>query len=106
MPPSHTKQMCTHIKQNFFHECHDAPSTGHPGLQRTLVLISSTFFWPKMCYDMHKYVTQCLQCQINKSERLKTASLLHRLDIPNNKRESIPMDIYAILTLQMPTTHK
>ena len=52
--------------------------------------------------DVHKYVTQCLQCQINKSERLKTDGLLHPLDIPNNKWESISMDFIVSL----PHTHK
>ena len=85
------------VKQKILHECHDAPSAGHPRIQRTLVLISSTFFWPKMRSDVHKYVTQCLQCQINKSERLKAAGLLHPLDIPNNKWESISMDFIVSL---------
>ena len=46
---------------------------------------------------VHKYVTQCLQCQINKSERLKSVGLLHPLDIPNNKWESILMDFIVSL---------
>ena len=53
------------VEQKILHECHDAPFASHPGIQCTLVLISSTFFWPKMRSDMHKYVTQSLQCQIN-----------------------------------------
>ena len=47
--------------------------------------------------DVHKYVTQCLQCQINKLERLKAVGLLHPLDIPYNKWESMSMDFIASL---------
>ena len=51
-----------------------------------------------MCFDVHKYVAQCLQCQINKLERLKVAGLLDPLiDIPNNKLESISMDFIVSL---------
>ena len=32
------------VKHKILHECHDAPFAGHPGIQRTLVLILSTFF--------------------------------------------------------------
>ena len=42
--------------------------------------------------NVHKYVIQCLQCQINKSEWLKSSSLLHFWDIPSNKWEKISMD--------------
>ena len=80
------------LNRKILHECYDAPSTGHLGIQRTLVLILSTFFWPKMRSDVHKYVTQCLECQINKSERIKASSNLHTLDIPSNKWENISTD--------------
>ena len=42
--------------------------------------------------NVNKYVTQCLECIINKSEQLKVAGLLHPLDIPNDKWESILID--------------
>ena len=47
--------------------------------------------------DIHSYVTKCHQCQVNKAERLKAAGLLHPLDIPNNKWESISMDFIVSL---------
>ena len=43
------------VKQNILHECQNAPSTVHPRIQRTLVLISSTFFWPKMHFDLPRF---------------------------------------------------
>ena len=45
----------------------------------------------QMHFDMHNYMTQCLKCQINKAKRLKGVALLHPLDIPNKKSESISM---------------
>ena len=32
------------IKIKILYECHDAPSVGHPGVQRTLALIKARFF--------------------------------------------------------------
>ena len=78
-------------KRNLF-ECHDAPSTRHPRIHHTLVLIATLLYWPKMCPNIHSYVTKCHQCQVNKAERLKADALLHPLKIPNNKWESISMD--------------
>ena len=69
----------------------------HLGIHRTLVLISTQFYWPKMRPYIHSYVTKCHQCQVNKAERLKAAGLLHPLDIPNNKWESISMDFIVSL---------
>ena len=42
-------------------------------------------------------MTKCFQCQIKKTERRKAIGLLHPLDIPNNKWESISMDIIVSL---------
>ena len=90
--------VCSTVMGRFvFQICHDAPSTGHLGIHRTLVLISTQFYWPKMRPDIHSYVTKCHQCQVNKAERLKAAGLLHPLDIPNNKWESISMDFIVSL---------
>ena len=50
------------VKKRILFECHDAPSVGHPGIHRTLVLISTQFYWPKMRPDIHSYVTKCHQC--------------------------------------------
>ena len=49
---------------------------------------------------MQNYVTHCPKCQVNKAQRLKVGGLLHPLDIPNGKWESISMDFIVGL----PTT--
>ena len=50
-----------------------------------------------MRLDIHIYVTKCHQCQVNRVEQLKAARLLHPLEIPNNKWESISMDFIVSL---------
>ena len=48
----------------------------------------------------NNYVTHCALCQLNKAERLKVGGLLHPLEIPQGKWESISMDFIVGL----PTT--
>ena len=47
--------------------------------------------------NIHSYVTKCHQYEVNKVERLKPVALLHPLEIPNNKWESISMDFIVSL---------
>ena len=42
-------------RKKILFECHDVPSIGHPRIHHTLVLISSEFFWPKMCPNVEDY---------------------------------------------------
>ncbi|MCO5556365.1 hypothetical protein L7F22_009913 [Adiantum nelumboides] len=50
--------------------------------------------------EVQEYVTHCSKCQVNKAERLKAGGLLHPLEIPQGKWESISMDFIVGL----PTT--
>ena len=71
---------------------HDSPSAGHPGIQKTYALVKRQFYWPSLFKDVQDFVLQCKKCQVNKHERLKVGGLLHPLDIPKGKWESISMD--------------
>lgn len=56
---------------------------GHPGQQRTLALLSRSFYWPNMEDDFEQFVKTCLLCQQDRVERQKTAGLLKPLPIPD-----------------------
>ena len=100
----HKGRMCVptdkDIWRQILYECHDSPSAGHPGIRKTYALVRRQFYWPGLHNDVHNYVTHCSQCQVNKAERLKVGGLLHPLEIPNGKWESISMDFIVGL----PTT--
>lgn len=55
---------------------HDPPLSGHLGIFKTLNRISSSFYWPKMKYDVARYVNRCTVCLQNKPEQRKTAGQL------------------------------
>ena len=88
------------IRRQILYECHDSPSAGHPGIRKTYALVRRQFYWPGLHNDVQNYVLHCSKCQVNKAERLKAGGLLHPLEIPNGKWESISMDFIVGL----PTT--
>ena len=77
------------IRRQILYECHDSPSAGHSGIRKTYALVRRQFYWPGLHKDVQDYVLHCSKCQVNKAERLKTGGLLHPLEIPNGKWESI-----------------
>ena len=60
------------------------------------------FIWPRIHKDVEEYIMHCQKCQVNKVECLKASGLLHPLEIPNGKWESISMDFIVGL----PTTSR
>ncbi|KAH7434535.1 hypothetical protein KP509_06G022000 [Ceratopteris richardii] len=83
------------IRNQVLFECHDAPSAGHHGINRTYELVKRHFLWPSLHRDVQNYVSKCHKCQVNKFERLKVGGLLHPLEIPKGKWESISMDFIS-----------
>src|SRR3981189_3102752 len=49
---------------------HDSPLSAHPGSKRTILKISSKFFWSNLHRDVEEYVNTCVECQnIGKNTR-------------------------------------
>ncbi|ERN08744.1 hypothetical protein AMTR_s00017p00243550 [Amborella trichopoda] len=46
------------LRKELMRECHD--TEGHPIQDRTLALLSNTFYWPQMEEDVKHYVQTCL----------------------------------------------
>ena len=89
-------------RRQILYECHDSPSAGHAGIRKTYALVRKQFYWPGLHKDVINYVLHCQKCQVNKAERLKVGGLLHPLEIPDGKWESISMDFITGL----PTTSR
>ena len=58
-------------------EAHDAPLSGHFGVEKTLEKLKRTWFWPKMAEDVRSYVSSCAICQRTKHSNTKPKGLLH-----------------------------
>ncbi|KAE9296863.1 hypothetical protein PR003_g23651 [Phytophthora rubi] len=73
------------------YEYHDAPTSGHPGREKTYLLLTRDFYWSHQCKWVRKYVRACEVCQ-----RVKPASFsqapLQSLPTPSECWQSISMD--------------
>lgn len=85
------------LKQKILQECHDAVTSGHLGLDRTLYSVCQRFWWPRMRKHIHQYVQTCPVCQRMKADRRKPAGLLQPLPVPEVAFESIAMDFVTDL---------
>ena len=71
---------------------HTSPLGGHSGFLKTYHRVKKEFFWDGLKSDIEKFVAECLVCQQNKVETIKTPSLPHPLSIPSQPWEEISMD--------------
>ncbi|KAI4900897.1 hypothetical protein NFI96_007222 [Prochilodus magdalenae] len=71
---------------------HASPSTGHPGVTRTLEFLRRRFWWPRMEQDVRAFIAACQVCARNKEPRTKPSGLLHPLPIPSRPWSHLSMD--------------
>lgn len=60
------------LRKNVLEECHDRPTAGHLGINKTLTRISNHYFWPNLRNDVKQYVRSCETCQRFKVEQRPT----------------------------------
>ncbi|KAF8760778.1 hypothetical protein RHS01_01317 [Rhizoctonia solani] len=69
------------LKERLLKEFHDSPLAGHPGQQRTLELISRSYWWPGMKSSAKEWVKCCPVCQANQQAHAPTIAL-KPLEVP------------------------
>jgi hypothetical protein len=65
---------------------------GHSGFLKTYHRVKKDFFWDGLKTDVQRLVAECLVCQQNKVETIKTPGLLQPLSIPSQRWEEVSMD--------------
>ena len=83
------------LRRELLKETHDAKWAGHPREERTMALLSRSYYWPKMGEDVQAYVQSCLLCQLDKTKKKKMAGLLQPLPIPEKPWQSVSMDFIS-----------
>ena len=63
-------------KQNILLELHTSTLGGHSGFLKTYHGVKKEFFWAGLKSDIQKFVAECLVCQQNKVETIKTPGFL------------------------------
>ena len=50
-------------QQQVLHSCHDAPSSGHQGVNKTLARLRQEAYWVGMAEDVEVYCRKCIKCK-------------------------------------------
>ena len=50
------------LKHMILHEMHNVPYAGHPGYQKTVVVVKRHYFWPRMKKEIVEYIAKCMEC--------------------------------------------
>ena len=80
------------IKRSILYELHDAPYSGHVGIDKTLAAVQRQFWWPGLTSFVTDYVRTCDSCQVHKSANTKPPGLLMPLPTPEGPWDSVSMD--------------
>ena len=80
------------LKKAILDDAHRSRMTIHPGGDKMYQDMKRVFFWAGMKKDVAEYVARCLVCQQVKVEQRKPGGLLHPLEVPQWKWDSVSMD--------------
>jgi hypothetical protein len=71
---------------------HTSPVGGNLGFLKTYHRVKKDVFWDGLKNDVQRFMVECLVCQQNKVETIKTPGLLQPLSIPSQHWEEVSMD--------------
>jgi transposase InsO family protein len=80
------------LRTYIIREAHNQISTAHPGQNKTIKILRSRYYWPKMSTHIRQYIRNCAACQRSTVPRDKTPGLLQPLPIPERPWQHISMD--------------
>jgi len=85
------------LRTRILQECHDAPTSGHLGKDKTIDQVKRRFYWPRMDVEIQTYVTGCDSCQRNKPSHQAKIGLLQPLPIPDRPWQQVSLDLIVAL---------
>jgi hypothetical protein len=80
---------------------HDTPLAGHPGIARTLELVSRNYYFPGINQYVTKYVSSCDFCSRAKPPRHRKYGELSPLPVPNGPWKGLSCDFIT----DLPVSH-
>jgi hypothetical protein len=86
------------MKNEMLKEMHNVSYVGHPGYQKTIVVVRSQYFGSGMKKEMANYIAICLECQKVKTGHRHLAGLLQPFPIPEWKWEVVTLDFITKLS--------
>jgi hypothetical protein len=85
------------LREEVIRDCHDAETAGHPGVERTLSKVQSTYFWPRLIEQVQEWVRTCVVCQRSKPLLRTNRGPLQPLPVPHTPFTDITMDMITDL---------
>lgn len=85
------------IKRDLFKQFHDSPFVGHPGIKKTVSLITQFYYWPNINDDVLKYIKTCKVCQTAKPSKISKQGLIQSIEVSPKRWEQISMDFITHL---------
>ncbi|GBG77113.1 hypothetical protein CBR_g23438 [Chara braunii] len=82
-----------HLRTRLLGDFHDAPATGHFGVNHTIGRPRERFWWPGILDDVTRYCESCEVCRRCDSRNHRPYGELQPLPVPLRRREAIAMDI-------------
>jgi Integrase zinc binding domain len=79
------------------HNYHDAITSGHLGIDKSLTNLQRAFTWPGMRRQLAAYISSCNQFQRNKASSRAPAGLLQPLEVPKEPWEHVSLDFIMAL---------
>jgi hypothetical protein len=90
------EQLCVpnslEVRTRLIAECHDTPTGGHFGRDKTIEMMKKRFQWKGMAVQVSQYVMTCDTCQRTKHSRQRTNGLLMPLPVPEEIDDHWTMD--------------
>jgi RNase H-like domain found in reverse transcriptase/Reverse transcriptase (RNA-dependent DNA polymerase)/Integrase zinc binding domain/Integrase core domain/gag-polyprotein putative aspartyl protease len=89
----------TSFRAEILNEAHCSRFGGHGGHNRTRERIKTNYWWPRMGYDVNRFVDECLTCQKSKDPPgfLKRHAPQQPLPIPERPNQRIHVDLFGAL---------
>lgn len=85
------------LQTRILQECHDAPTGGHLGKDKTIEQVKRRFYWPGMDRSIQLYVTSCDACQRNKPSQQAPMGPMMPLPIPARPWQQVSLDLITAL---------
>lgn len=86
------------IRREVLKEMHDAPASGHFGVDRTYIRLAQHFFWKSMRPDVEAYVSSCSTCQVNKAYTAQRRGIPTPLEVPDGRWQAVALDLVSLDT--------
>jgi hypothetical protein len=77
-------------------EMHDAPSSGHFGVDRTYIRAAQDFTWKSLGQDVERFVSTCGPCQSNKAYTARARGIPTPLEAPDGRWQAVALDLVSL----------